>query len=351
MYSTTEKVSWVKDYYAGSSLREVCDVFQVRYPTRPKPAPTTVLRCIRRFERTGNVNEVKTGRRLPPRTTDNALLVLAAVAHDPHTSTRAIAHDGGPSQPRVVQILHQQGFKSYHVRTTQELRPGDPEKRFEFASRALEFRDADPEFCHKIIFTDESSFGKHHSPNRQNRRMWHKGKPVNVYASRTQYPEKLNVWAGIVDHNILGPIFIDGNLTGEKYVSLLQDEVADLVEDLDFLNECWYMHDGCPAHNSRYAREFLHNSFPGCVIGSYEEPLAWPPRSPDLNPLDFFLWGHVTSTIYRTRPFSTLEALQSAIEGCLDSISPFQVADVIQNFEDRLAHCVAADGGLFEHFL
>ena len=29
-------------------------------------------------------------------------------------------------------------------------------------------------------------------------------------------------------------------------------------------------------------------------------PIAWPARSPDLNPLDFHLWGHLKSIAYAT---------------------------------------------------
>jgi hypothetical protein len=27
-------------------------------------------------------------------------------------------------------------------------------------------------------------------------------------------------------------------------------------------------------------------------------PTAWPPRSPDLNPLDLYLWGHLNTLVY-----------------------------------------------------
>jgi hypothetical protein len=27
-------------------------------------------------------------------------------------------------------------------------------------------------------------------------------------------------------------------------------------------------------------------------------PTAWPPRSPDLNPLDIYLWGHLKALVY-----------------------------------------------------
>ncbi|KAJ8944389.1 hypothetical protein NQ318_017709, partial [Aromia moschata] len=45
----------------------------------------------------------------------------------------------------------------------------------------------------------------------------------------TQNPEKVNVWAGIIGQNIIGPFFIDGNLNGETYLALLQNNVRQNV--------------------------------------------------------------------------------------------------------------------------
>jgi hypothetical protein len=36
-------------------------------------------------------------------------------------------------------------------------------------------------------------------------------------------------------------------------------------------------------------RKYLNICFPGHWIGK-APPIAWPPRSSDLTPLDFFLW-------------------------------------------------------------
>jgi hypothetical protein len=52
------------------------------------------------------------------------------------------------------------------------------------------------------------------------------------------------------------------------------------------------MHGGAPAHFSRAARGVLSNTHHDRWI-SREGPAACPPFSPDLNPLDCYLWGHV----------------------------------------------------------
>jgi hypothetical protein len=41
----------------------------------------------------------------------------------------------------------------------------------------------------------------------------------------TQYPQKVNVWAGIMDDRILGPFIFANNLTGDRYLQFLQLEL------------------------------------------------------------------------------------------------------------------------------
>ncbi|GBL82217.1 hypothetical protein AVEN_252404-1 [Araneus ventricosus] len=41
-------------------------------------------------------------------------------------------------------------------------------------------------------------------------------------------------------------------------------------------------------------------------------PVAWPPRSPVCNPLDFFFWGHMKSLVYQT-PVDSAEDLVARI--------------------------------------
>ena len=57
------------------------------------------------------------------------------------------------------------------------------------------------------------------------------------------------------------------------------------------------MHDGAPAHFSLSDRGHFDAHYPGCWIGR-GGLIAWPPRSPGLNPLDFHLWGHLKSSVY-----------------------------------------------------
>ncbi|KAJ4432573.1 hypothetical protein ANN_21196 [Periplaneta americana] len=74
----------------------------------------------------------------------------------------------------------------------------------------------------------------------------------------------------------------------------------------------WFQHDGVPAHFSLAIREHLHQTFGERWIGRVS-PTPWPPRAPDLTPLDFFLLGHMKNLVYET-PVEFEKDLHSAIK-------------------------------------
>ncbi|KMQ82698.1 hypothetical protein RF55_22113 [Lasius niger] len=84
---------------------------------------------------------------------------------------------------------------------------------------------------------------------------------------------------------------------------------------LNIIHRMWFMHDGAPPHFSREARRYLDERFPGRWIGR-AGPIAWPARSPDLNPLDYYLWGHLKSIVYKTS-IDNVEIFRQRVEdGC-----------------------------------
>ena len=65
----------------------------------------------------------------------------------------------------------------------------------------------------------------------------------------------------------------------------------------------WWAQYGAPPHRYRPVHARLQTLFPNRVIGLGHDP-EWPARSPDLNPLDFFLRGYLKARVYRTLPTS-----------------------------------------------
>ncbi|GJQ69215.1 hypothetical protein Trydic_g6364 [Trypoxylus dichotomus] len=48
---------------------------------------------------------------------------------------------------------------------------------------------------------------------------------------QTQYPEKIDVWAGILRDQVIGPLYFNGNLNGEAYLDVLENANNPLIND------------------------------------------------------------------------------------------------------------------------
>jgi hypothetical protein len=98
------------------------------------------------------------------------------------------------------------------------------------------------------------------------------------------------VWAGIVDDFLVGPHVLPHRLSAKYNRDFLLRDLPKLLEDVSLAVRArmWYMHDGVPAYVSRAVRNVLSITYRDHWIGR-GEPTAWPPRSSDLNPLDFCL--------------------------------------------------------------
>ena len=77
------------------------------------------------------------------------------------------------------------------------------------------------------------------------------------------------------------------------------------------LGELWFQQDGATSHTARETMDLLRNHFGEHLI-SRSATVNWPPRSYDITPLDFFLWGYVKSEVFRTT-LATIDALEANI--------------------------------------
>jgi hypothetical protein len=80
--------------------------------------------------------------------------------------------------------------------------------------------------------------------------------------------------------------------------------------------------------------------------------VSWPPRSPDLNPLDFYLWGHLKSLVYAT-PVNIQQELWQRVWVACDTVktSLGLFERVRQSTVRRARACVEMEGSNFEHLL
>jgi len=334
------------------SYREVADLFNATYPDRDPIANTTVKRTVDRFQRTGLIKDApRSGRPKNANNVEKALDVLLTVTDNPHTSVSRAAQANDISATSVRRILKKHHYHPYKIHLVQELSEDDYDRRVEFCDTMMTRLADNHQFFNWICFSDEATFELNGSVNRQNMRYWADENPHWMRDSHTQYPQKVNVWAGIILNRIIGPFFIEGNINSQNYCNLLRNQVIPAIEDIvgDAFHNVWFQQDGAPAHFSLEARNILNNVFTDRWIGR-RGTIEWPPRSPDLNPLDFFYWGYLKTKVYETR-FENLEELREKIVNVSNSITPDFLTNVIDTFYVRLGYCQVVEGHQFEHLI
>ncbi|KZC07313.1 hypothetical protein WN55_07724, partial [Dufourea novaeangliae] len=78
--------------------------------------------------------------------------------------------------------------------------------------------------------------------------------------------------------------------------------------------------------------------------------VSWPPRSLDLTPLDFFLWGALKNAVYQEVP-TTPENMKQRIIAAGAKISSETIRPARDAAIRRLQLCIDANGHHFEHLL
>ena len=76
----------------------------------------------------------------------------------------------------------------------------------------------------------------------------------------------------------------------------------------------------------------------------------WPPRSLDLTPADFFLWGLLKGKVYKNTP-RTIEQLKDAIRQQIQAVNVDTLGKVFQNLEKRIQVCLVVKGDQFQQRL
>lgn len=327
-------------------------LYQERFPNRRVVTTDQLRRVVRRLQTTGQLTARPRARR--PRGAgrpEHVQQVLTAVRENPHTSSRAIGSQLQISHQTVLRILKTRGFHPYHMQIHQHLQINDPLRRLEYCNWLDVQLDGHPDFCQRVVWSDEATFGQDGNVNTHNAHYWNTENPHWLREGGDQVRFKVNVWCGIFNYTLIGPVFLPEYLNGQRYLQLLQVHLERFLDDLPLrlLPQVWYQHDGAPPHFSRRVRLFLNDAFPNRWIGR-GGPINWPARSPDLNPLDFFFWGFVKSHVYNTRPQNVNDLRQRIVQAC-NRVTPEMLSAVRRNLRRRLRTCIAVEGGHFEHLL
>jgi len=78
-------------------------------------------------------------------------------------------------------------------------------------------------------------------------------------------------------------------------------------------------------------------------------PDLWPPNSPDLNPVDYKVWGLLQEHVYT--PVKDMSKLKQRLVEVWSAMPQHAIDEAINEWRRRFRCCVSAKGGHFEQKL
>ena len=173
------------------------------------------------------------------------------------------------SDRTIRRELEKVGFHHRRLKPKRVLKKIHQQKRRDFAVTHVTWSPAE---WARVIFTDEKRWNL--SGNDGYISIWTQSKQNPLEMVETNQRGGLMVWGAITKNGGLSLICMEGKITADSYIDMLENDFFDMVNDQLPDNFIW-MHDNAPLHVVMKTKEYLEQK----GITSME----WPPMSPDLN--------------------------------------------------------------------
>lgn len=329
-----------------------CRVFVERYPDKPHPTGYTIQTLITNCLREGGFRSRSTKKKPITENEESEVNTLGYFEANPTNSIREASRDLGISFSSIQRILSKHKRHPFSFYNVQSLILGDSQRRIQFCQWLLLRCQEDERFLEDIIWTDEAKFTRNGMYNRHNSHYWSDVNPNLIRPVHHQDTWSFNIFCAIKYNRVLCFHIYQETLNSTRYLNILETVVLPAVENLPLLEytRAVYQHDGAPPHNATIISEFLEREFDGNWIGN-NGPYNWPPRSPDITPMDFFLWGTIKDRVYSTIP-TTQDNMKNRVRDALNSLTPDVIRKATCNsLVKRIELCLQQQGETFENIL
>jgi len=205
-----------------------------------------------------------------------------------------------------------------------------------------------------IWFIDEKVFTVATLNNPQNDRVYasaaSREKEVTaerLLRTRPTFSKSVMVSVGVLKLGHTSLIFVDPSVKvdGAYYRDvLLTQQLLPAIWEISgeyFI----FQQDGAPAQRARETICLLERATPAFI-----SPDLWPPNSPDLNPVDYKIWGVMQQRLYRTTVHD-VEELKRRLVAIWADMEQSVIDDAIDQWRKRLHACIRARGEHFKHAL
>jgi hypothetical protein len=203
------------------------------------------------------------------------------------------------------------------------------------------------------LFTYETTFTHNGINISHNTYWWSQESPNATVETNFQGRSSVSVWCGIIDDQVTASFILSVLSFKTKYLAFLQNELPELQEDIPLATGVgiYFQHDGAPPLFSCTVIQYLNNTFSDWWIGC-GGTYKWPARSPDLNPMDYGLWGWMESQVYEIE-VNTWDELPAYILAASVDIKEhhYWLRQTIRCLHKWAEMCIEVKGGILKNLL
>ena len=320
----------------------------------------TIKKLLKKIDETGSVDRKEgSGRPRSVRVDENIKQVgemISSQDSNPgtHSTPSEISLELDISRSSVRRIidldLELRPFKKQKV---QKLSDNDMERRVQKCQTLL--RIFTREVLETAFFSDEKIFKVKQLYNSKNDVVYASKRikkseisEDRVIREQAGFPKKLMVSVGISKAGKTSIIFVEEGKTvdAKYYCEKIMKEMMPQMNRLAKGKNYLFMQDGARAHTARLTLDMFRGQKKLRLL----EPKQWPANSPDLNPVDYCIWGILEQNVYRGRKITNTSDLKNAIIDEWKKIPQETINKCIDVFPARLKKTVEAEGGHIERY-
>jgi inhibitor of nuclear factor kappa-B kinase subunit alpha len=139
-------------------------------------------------------------------------------------------------------------------------------------------------------------------------------------------------------------------LASASYQKLLKKTLLPWAEN-HFGEQRWtFQQDSAPCHTSFRDPATSTKAFLDANVPRYWWTDKWPAASPDLNPMDYSIWGILQARVGK-KFYRSVKDLKTSLKREWRAIPQESIRKAIEQFPKRLELCIDARGGHIEHLM
>ena len=363
-YTPDQKLFCVMSKNKGATTDQIRQEFSEKWPTKNPPTRKSIFNFEKQLNEKKNLADQrkgKSGRRFTVRTQENIQSVKHLLESEkdrkpdqPGSSCRRNMMNISKSSFNRI-VLKDLSWRPYKIIRRQKISPANADMRLQMGR----FLASKPKrYFENLIVSDEAWFTMGgHVMNRKNNVLYARcgqGVPQQWFTEAEQSHDKVMVFCLLAGGGEkFGPFFFkkDKTIDSHSYKWLLAHQVIPEIKQrlgMDRFNQAIWQQDGAKPHQAHIVMDWLDQVFGDRMLAlKARQGMFWAPASPDMNPCDFFLWGHMKELVYRPMPANMLD-LKRKITEVFNSISEETVRKAVFNMMSRAQKLVVEGGKGFE---